>query len=352
MSKAKQTTTQSTTEPKVAPQVEKPKPKPRSKATVAPATTTVVPPAVQKTVVPPTTTPPTAVVQKTTTSEVVKEPVQRETVKSLREECVSKNITIPTGYNSREKLLSLLGREMKKKRQRVKDADAPKRPLSAYMRFNSVDRIKVIKEYPELEKKVKEIAKLVGQRWKSLSQKDRDVYESQYLAEKKEFDKLNASYLEKKLGSAKPKKPATSYFVFSNDKEVVEKITTTHKNINFSDLNKLKSEMWKGMSEQEKKKYNDIASKNKQDYEKRLAEWKVANPTVEAPAPVVKPKAPRKKKEEVVQPPTSETVATPAVVPKAKAAPKEKAKAAPKSKPKAKPKAAPVEEGSDLELDD
>lgn len=51
------------------------------------------------------------------------------------------------------------------------------RGLSAYMFFSQAERQNVIKEQPELASKVAEVAKVLGAKWKALSDAEKKPYE-------------------------------------------------------------------------------------------------------------------------------------------------------------------------------
>uniref|UniRef100_A0A0G4G6D6 Fe2OG dioxygenase domain-containing protein n=1 Tax=Chromera velia CCMP2878 TaxID=1169474 RepID=A0A0G4G6D6_9ALVE len=78
-----------------------------------------------------------------------------------------------------------------------KDPNAPKRPRSAYILFTADKRAEIIKKKPEMAKAITEIAKMCGEAWKKIGDKDKKKYQD--LAEK---DK--ARY-EKEMKSYKPK---------------------------------------------------------------------------------------------------------------------------------------------------
>jgi len=85
----------------------------------------------------------------------------------------------------------------KKKTKKVKDPDAPKRPLTSFMLFCQDAREDLKKEHPEAA--VPEMGKLLGAKFKELSAAEKGVYESQAAALKTQFDLDKAGYLKSKV---------------------------------------------------------------------------------------------------------------------------------------------------------
>ncbi|QSL66977.1 hypothetical protein MERGE_001364 [Pneumocystis wakefieldiae] len=67
-----------------------------------------------------------------------------------------------------------------------KDSDAPKRGLSAYMFFAQDNRELVKTENPDAT--FGEIGKILGERWKNLSSKDKQPYENRARKDKERFE--------------------------------------------------------------------------------------------------------------------------------------------------------------------
>ncbi|EIE80940.1 hypothetical protein G6F46_010763 [Rhizopus delemar] len=92
-----------------------------------------------------------------------------------------------------------------KKKKVEKDPNAPKRNLSSYMLYSQAVRPKVAAEHPDM--KAIEIAKLVGEMWNKLSEKEKAPYIKQAEKEKIRFEKENASY-KTTLASEEKQQPA------------------------------------------------------------------------------------------------------------------------------------------------
>ncbi|KAE8141168.1 high mobility group box domain-containing protein [Aspergillus pseudotamarii] len=76
--------------------------------------------------------------------------------------------------------------------RKKKDPNAPKRGLSAYMFFANDNREKVREENPGIS--FGQVGKMLGERWKALSDTERRPYEEKAAADKKRYEDEKASY--------------------------------------------------------------------------------------------------------------------------------------------------------------
>ncbi|KAL1957918.1 hypothetical protein VTO42DRAFT_5310 [Malbranchea cinnamomea] len=76
--------------------------------------------------------------------------------------------------------------------KRKKDPNAPKRGLSAYMFFANEMRETVREENPGIS--FGQVGKILGERWKALSDKQRQPYENKAAADKKRYEEEKAAY--------------------------------------------------------------------------------------------------------------------------------------------------------------
>ncbi|KAJ3495548.1 hypothetical protein NLG97_g3312 [Lecanicillium saksenae] len=83
------------------------------------------------------------------------------------------------------------GARVEKKRAK-KDPNAPKRGLSAYMFFANEQRENVREENPGVS--FGQVGKILGERWKALSDKQRAPYEAKAAADKKRYEDEKAAY--------------------------------------------------------------------------------------------------------------------------------------------------------------
>ncbi|KAI8982413.1 high mobility group box domain-containing protein [Mycotypha africana] len=76
--------------------------------------------------------------------------------------------------------------EDKKKRRAKKDPNAPKRGLSAYMFFSQEKRAEVKAENPEAS--FGQIGKILGEKWKAMSDEEKKPYNDKAEADKKRYE--------------------------------------------------------------------------------------------------------------------------------------------------------------------
>ncbi|KAL3499247.1 hypothetical protein ACH5RR_038340 [Cinchona calisaya] len=210
-------------------------------------------------------------------------------------------------------------KENKKTNKKEKDPLKPKQPLTAFFLYSNERRATLLAE----NKNVLEVAKILGEEWKNMTEKQRAPYEKmanknkeQYLQEmdvykqKKEEEAANLKKEEEELMKLqkqealqllkkkektdniikktkekrqkkkkeekdvdpnKPKKPASSFLLFS--KEARKTLSEERPGINNSTLNALISVKWKEMSDEEKQIWNEKSAKAMLEYKKELEEY-------------------------------------------------------------------------------
>jgi hypothetical protein len=194
-----------------------------------------------------------------------------------------------------EKLEALCKKQEKKfKPKKLKDPNAPKKPLTGYIRFSQEKRAKVKEENPEL--KGTEVMKKLGEMWKALSDKKKEKYNAPYKTELEAWKEEMKGYeapsddeLKKlpenhgRAGGAKkrktrdpnePKRPKTAYQWFSED--VREDIKEANPDADSKEIMKLIGQAWTEVKEDEKKvkKYNKKAEKAKEEYNEKMKAYK------------------------------------------------------------------------------
>ncbi|MCJ1225979.1 Non-histone chromosomal protein 6 [Toensbergia leucococca] len=76
--------------------------------------------------------------------------------------------------------------------KKKKDPNAPKRGLSAYMFFANEQRDNVREENPGIT--FGQVGKVLGERWKALTGKQREPYEAKAKTDKQRYETEKASY--------------------------------------------------------------------------------------------------------------------------------------------------------------
>ncbi|CAN4077601.1 unnamed protein product [Withania somnifera] len=206
-----------------------------------------------------------------------------------------------------------------KRKKKEKDPLKPKQPLSAFFLFTNERRSALLAE----NKNVKEAAKITGEEWKNMTEKQKAPYEEmamkkkeQYLQEmevyKKKKDEEAAEHMkeeeelmklkkqealqllkkkektenlikktkenrrkkkqkEDRVDPNKPKKPASSFFRFSREER--NKLVQERPGINNSTINALISLKWKELSEEGKQVWNSQAAEAMEAYKKEIEEY-------------------------------------------------------------------------------
>lgn len=82
-----------------------------------------------------------------------------------------------------------------------------------------------------------------------------------------------------------PKKPQTSYFLFMNTKR--PEVKAAEPDLGFGPLTKKLTEMWKALSDEDRKEFEDMAAKDKERYHKEMEAKGLLSkkPVVDADAP-------------------------------------------------------------------
>ncbi|GMY30496.1 high mobility group B protein 6-like [Fagus crenata] len=209
-----------------------------------------------------------------------------------------------------------------KKTKKEKDPLKPKKPMSAFFLFTNERRTALVAE----NKSCLEVAKITGEEWKNMTEEQKGPYEEMAKKNKEKHLQEMEAYKQKKDEEAaslrkeedeqmklqkqealqllkkkekteniikktkedrqkkkqlkedkkisdpnKPKRPASSFILFSKDTR--KSLLEERQGINNSTLSALISVKWKELSEEEKKAWNDKAAEAMQVYKKELDEY-------------------------------------------------------------------------------
>ncbi|KAH6760971.1 HMG mobility box protein [Perilla frutescens var. frutescens] len=207
-------------------------------------------------------------------------------------------------------------KENTKKTKKEKDPLKPKQPMSAYFVFSNERRAALLTE----NKNVLEVAKITGEEWKNMTDEQKAPYEKMALKNKEQYAQEMEVYKQKKEEEAaslkkdeeelmklqkqeamqllkkkektdtlikknkenrqkkrieeknvdpnKPKRPASSFFLFS--KEARKNLVEERPGINNATITALISVKWKEMNEEEKQSWNEKAGEAMDAYKKEL----------------------------------------------------------------------------------
>jgi hypothetical protein len=176
--------------------------------------------------------------------------------------------------------------------KKLKDENAPKRPLSVYFKWAQDNRQRIQKSMP-VGYSLGELAKAQSKEWKEISAATKAEYEAGYAKEKETYTKLNKAYKqtanyanfqkrlkEHNVDAAKktkfrkdentPKKPLSAYFLWmAEQRKGLAAQGLAHK-----DVLKKCGELWKQVTAEDKKPYEDKAATAKKAYAVELEKYK------------------------------------------------------------------------------
>ncbi|KAK9103825.1 hypothetical protein Sjap_021079 [Stephania japonica] len=186
-----------------------------------------------------------------------------------------------------------------------------KKPSTAYILWCKDQWNEVKKENPEAD--FKEVSNILGAKWKTLSSEEKKPYEEKYQADKEaylqimgkekreneamklfeeeqkqktamelleqylqfkqEVDKENMDKENKKKKEKdplKPKQPLSAFFLYSKERRA----TLLEENKNVLEIAKITGEEWKNLTEKQRKPYEKIARKQKEEYLQEMEVYK------------------------------------------------------------------------------
>lgn len=158
----------------------------------------------------------------------------------------------------------------------------PKRALAAYMFFQMDRTPKLRAANPGMAQT--EIFKLVGEEWRNATDKIKEPYvkraeedKVRHQAEMEQWDRAHPNGVEEESTGRKkkakkdpnaPKRPKSAYLFFTSEK--MASIRAQNPDMVQKEIMKRAGEMWKELSEDQKKKFQDMAARDKTRYEKEM----------------------------------------------------------------------------------
>merc|ERR1719281_228968 len=164
--------------------------------------------------------------------------------------------------------------------KRVKDENAPKRPLSAYFLWTKDNRDKITKANPDAA--ITEISKILGDQWKEVSEGVKKKYQDAFTKASAKYQKEMEKYKktpeyaahaelvkQAKLDDSKkpfrkdenaPKRPPSGYLIWTTDVGR-PKYVKQHPDAAVTEVMKALAAQWKELPESERQKFNDKAAK-------------------------------------------------------------------------------------------
>eukprot|EP00467_Chlorarachnion_reptans_P007869 CAMPEP_0114505740 /NCGR_PEP_ID=MMETSP0109-20121206/11022_1 /TAXON_ID=29199 /ORGANISM="Chlorarachnion reptans, Strain CCCM449" /LENGTH=819 /DNA_ID=CAMNT_0001684215 /DNA_START=201 /DNA_END=2660 /DNA_ORIENTATION=+ len=160
-----------------------------------------------------------------------------------------------------------------------KSPKRPKRARNAFTFFSSATRKKVEEENPEA--KFVEVGKLLGERWKALSEEEKKPFmdkanedKERYQKEKAQFDEENpgeAGSKRKRKDKNAPKRAKSAFMLFVQKRR--KTVKEENPNLKFGEISKLMGEKWKELPDDEKKEFLNAAKNDKIRAEKEKEKY-------------------------------------------------------------------------------
>jgi len=179
--------------------------------------------------------------------------------------------------------------------KRLKDSNAPKRPMSPYFQWMKMNRKKVVQSM-HIGYSFKQLSAKMGQMWAALPEEQKVPLNEKFKEEMKTYVKLMAAYKhtsnykkyciqKRELKRAKtkkfhkdpnrPKAPSSAYFLFLGDKR--EEVKKNFQKLGQKELISKLGEMWSKLSDAEKLPYMTTANQEKSKWLEDIKEYQKTN---------------------------------------------------------------------------
>ena len=166
--------------------------------------------------------------------------------------------------------------QLKKLHRRHKRRNDPvasvKKARSAYSYFTSSQRASIVKSNPKAG--FGDVSKLISEKWRKMSERSKRKYQKLSVADKLRYTNEVAEARRRAglpVESTRPhvKKPLTAFFFYQ--KEVRSQIKNDEPALKPPEVAKRASQLWKGLSNTQKKKYEKLAVADRKRYQKQKA---------------------------------------------------------------------------------
>lgn len=169
--------------------------------------------------------------------------------------------------------------------------------MSSYAFFVQTCREEHKKKHPGEQVVFAEFSKKCSEKWKAMSAKEKQRFEEMAEKDKGRFDKEMATYDKSGGKGAKggkrkrtkdpnaPKRALSAFFCFCNDER--PKVKAQHPGYSVGDIAKELGKRWEGCTN--KSKYEAIAAKDKERYEREMTAYKSGGGGGGAKKPAAKP---------------------------------------------------------------
>jgi len=163
------------------------------------------------------------------------------------------------------------------------DADKPRGRINAYAFFVQTCREQHKKNHPNENVVFSEFSRKCGERWKTMSDKEKKRFQEMAERDKERFDNEMKHYepVEPQGKGTKrkqmkdpnaPKRPLNAYFMFCNDERA--SVKAVHSEFTPSEISKELGRRWGEVDAATKQKYESMAQNDKARYEREMSAYK------------------------------------------------------------------------------
>jgi len=164
---------------------------------------------------------------------------------------------------AKEKESMAKAKEKEKGKKKKKDDDGkPSRPPSAYTFYFSSRIAELRKQKPDSD--VPSLAKQIGKEWNDMTDGNKRQFNKKAEEARKDYDERMETYQK----SLPPKKPASSFMLFSG--EVRQSVLKQNPKLSATDVAKALGQQWKQLTPQKKKRFEDKAVQLREQWQKEM----------------------------------------------------------------------------------
>ena len=209
----------------------------------------------------------------------------------------------PTGYDAKgDAVITPVNIKGGRRGKPEKDANAPKRNMSAYLLYQNAMRDQFKRENPGMT--FGQLAKYTSHMYKNLTPDEKATWEARAQQDKARYEAELAAYVPppghdargvliedhrpKRRNKRVPKDPAApkrasgAYVFFTN--EMRPKVLQEFVGIKFVELGRVLGERWRALTPEEKKRYEEMAAEDKVRFQLEMQQY-TANQAAAAPPP-------------------------------------------------------------------
>jgi hypothetical protein len=208
----------------------------------------------------------------------------------------------PPGYDTKgDAIVSPVNTKSGRKGKTEKDANAPKRNMSAYLLYQNAMREQFKRENPGMT--FGQLAKYTSHMYKNLTPEEKATWESRAFQDKARYDTEIASYVPPPGHDARgvliedhrprkrnkrgpkdpcaPKRASGAYVFFTNEMRPI--VLHEYPGIKFVELGRLLGERWRALTPTEKKRYEDMAGDDKVRFQVEMQHYTASQAMVGPP---------------------------------------------------------------------